>query len=258
MSIYEWNFEIKNFPDAPTGYNKAAPPPPPELVETTEIKVVDVNDPAFGPWLTALFIKEGPRQMPQYMTMVIQAIGNGIFNAGVAPWPTLIKAAGTDPPLNSVKLFAKAQWKQIFQLNNQGRGGAKHEVSTKEGVTTSDSETKTFGAKVGISVTAGFGPVSATMSAEFSASQSNTHSIAFTQEKTVSNTFEVPADTYTQVWQLSMFIQAGDNGPILEQATQAYQQLSYPPVAETAVSEAEAQAQVEAMLSTLDEEALAI
>jgi len=251
MSIYVWNFEINTFPKSPSGFNQASPPPPIEQVQTATSDLVDKDSPEFSVWLRDFVKKVGPLEFTTYAIVIAAAFNSNILNVNESPWPTLIKAAAAKPPTKPMTLYALAKWKQIFLLNNQGGGSASHEVQTKKGVTTTDSETKSFGEKVGVSVTAGFGPVSATMSAEFSANQSTTHSISFTEEQTITTNFNIEANSFVQIWQLSMMIQAGKDGPELEQSMEIYQKLSYPLLAAQPITEAEAQALVDSVLASV-------
>jgi beta-glucosidase/6-phospho-beta-glucosidase/beta-galactosidase len=177
------------------------------------------------------------------------AVASGNLNLDMDVWQQAVRLMeGRNPPYHTVQLQAVASWVQIYSNNNMG-GGSNFSQQVTHGVTTTDTQSQTFGAKVGVSVSAGWGPVSASMTAEFSAETSQSHSIAFSNETTQGQQFDQPASTFMQIWQLNMQIRTGD-GSFLNQATLNFQSLTYPETTR-ALSQEEAQARAEKLVARL-------
>jgi hypothetical protein len=77
-------------------------------------------------------------------------------------------------------------------------------VSITSGVTTTESDTKTFAQGMGISGEVGGGEIPAKVGAQLSASfsQSQTHSVALSVARTFTQTYSAQPGTTLQVWQL--------------------------------------------------------
>ena len=172
-------------------------------------------------------------------------IDKHISNLSSPIWRQAIRIVGYEPPYKTVKLYAKAQWEQIY-ANHIQNADSEHQVQVKTGVTNSQSETKSFSTHIGMSTTAsagveGLASVSTTLSFDFTQQSSYTHGISLTKEQTVTETFSFKANTYVQVWQLLMTIE-DEAGNAITQRVPNYQTLTYPP------SPAPAPAEIKAML----------
>lgn len=248
MPVTVWGFEITQFPSPPTAVNESPPPPPPESLSQTTASLVDVQSPEYKKWMQKFLCSFGSTVFDiSRAGLLLQSGLLAGLNVDQVPWPTIVDKGGM-PPIQDQPLIAGALWKRIYANYNQGGGPTEFSIETKTGVTTTDSETNSWGHKVGVSVTAGFGPVSATISTEFSKNQSKSHSISFSEQTTYKIGIKVPVDTYVEVWQLSMYIQAGENGPILEQAVQYFQDLAYPA---SALDVAATPAEIDAAVASL-------
>lgn len=233
MSLYWWNFEIKVIPDAPRGINQATPPPLPETVSTAPTKVADLNSAVhWSMWLTSSMMGSKDDNPDFYLNQLRPAIEAGNLNLLADPWPQAIKYAGKEPPYRTVQLVALASWEQIYSTNNMG-GTSEYKTATKRGVTTSRTDQESFSYDVGVSASAGWGPISATMSASFTKGSSTSRTISFSEETTVESNFSLPASSYVQIWQLKMHVRAGQGGPMLTEYVQSFQSLTYPPRTET-------------------------
>jgi len=128
---------------------------------------------------------------------------------------------------NEVPITASFQWIAVYNAETQNTP-ISQQVQYTTGVTTTDTESEQFAATIGVSVTAGYGPVSASLSASFTETTQQQHSIAFTQETAITNTFgPVPANTTAQYWQLTQVFQA-DNGDSLSQNLNFFVALTFP------------------------------
>ena len=248
MSIYCWGFEIKTLPAPPDGINQATPEPSPEVVSTVPTKVVNRNDPGFDSWLSSLLFAVLHSDKRDILTAVTAAVASGNLNLDMDAWKQAVALTGDNPPYNTVQLQAIAQWKQIYS-NYEMNGDSSYQQAVTEGVTTTDEQSESFGEKVGVSVKAGWGPVSATLTAEFSAQQNQSHSVSFTTSTTQTAGFDLPAQTFIQIWQLHMQTKA-DDGSFVDQATMNFQTLTYP-AKRKELSQEEAKAKAEALLAKL-------
>lgn len=253
MSLYWWNFEIKVIPAPPSGINQATRPPPPETVSTALTEVY-YREGATQLWLLAVRMGADKSGNSNFLENQLEpAIRANNINLAMDPWPQAIRYAGIKPDFRTVRLYAIASWEQIYSANNTG-GSSGFKIETQDGVTTSDTETRAFSATAGFEASAGWGPISATVSASFTAETGTAHSVSFTQLTTKESKFDIPTNTFGQIWQLKMHMRADENGPALTQAVPSFQSLTYPLRTETrstAEIEATAKAEVEELLARI-------
>ncbi len=226
-----WNFSITNLPSPPTGINQGSLPPAAQSLASTTVQRIDTQNIAFMIWYTPLMVYASVPGSDASLKAAVAAFNAGNLDINQAPWPDAIKAMAAlapelpAPPAKAVQLTAWANWVQIFEIYNSG-DPATHELTVQTGVTSSEEQTKAFGAEVGLSVEGGFGPISATVSASFSASLSRTVAISLSKETTQSTQFSLPAKSFVQIWQLQMSVVA-DNAAALTQTVESYQSLSF-------------------------------
>lgn len=126
-----------------------------------------------------------------------------------------------------VVVTASFQWQSVYNAETQ-KTPISQEVTYTTGVTTTNTETESFAATIGVSVTAGYGPISASLSASFTETTQQQHSVAFTEQNSIANTFgPVPPNTTAQYWQLVEIFEA-DNGDSIAQNLNYFLALTYP------------------------------
>lgn len=264
MAVYQWGFKIDSLPAPPSGYDKASPPPAPSVIGTSNLRLLDLSSPEpFSNWMldNHLAVKNGGFRKPR-TTAVINGVKETVTpieiavlaethrNVDIYPWDRFLKGFDLPtPPTVSVKLTAVAVWRQLFTEDNRGNESDTETHEVKTGVTTTDSETKSFSETLGAEFETEFGPISGSLSAEFTRTSSYTHSISVSREETVRHTFLIPANTFVQVWQLFIQFQI-ENGPTIEHATRQFRKLTYPESSETAPTEGNVENMVKALLQS--------
>jgi len=127
---------------------------------------------------------------------------------------------------NNVTVTAQFYWQSVYNAETQNTP-ISQEVAYTTGVTNSESETESFSVDIGLSATAGYGPISATLSADFTKSTEKTHVITLSQDTTITNMFgPVPPNTTAQYWQLVQVFQLG-NGVSISQNLNYFLALTY-------------------------------
>jgi hypothetical protein len=111
--------------------------------------------------------------------------------------------SGDDVVLVPGTLTFQCRWVCVLSVMAQ-QAAETQSVSITTGVTTTDSDTKTFAQNMGISGEVGGGEIpgklGATLSASFS--QSQTHSVMLSVARTFTQTYSAQPGTTLQVWQL--------------------------------------------------------
>jgi hypothetical protein len=111
---------------------------------------------------------------------------------------SVMSGRGADNELVPGTVTFRCWWKQLWSTVAQD-SDVQMAVNYTVGVTTTDSDTTTFGMTFGVEG-AGLAGLSAALSASFS--QSTTHSVALAESRSVTQSFTAKPGTTLQVWQL--------------------------------------------------------
>ncbi len=202
MSEYVWGFEISTYPEPPAAINQGSPPPPDEDLGTAKVTVIDKDAEGYDDALKSIKRSSHIYDTGDY-DKVTKLLDDGIINTSDPAWVWWINmnSGMGELPTTDSSVRGWAKWEQIYSGRNTG-GEGKYSQSHTIGVTNTESETKTFEKSMGLSVSVGYGPVSATLSVEYKESVSNTVSIELSESTTTTVEYDLPADSYTQIWQL--------------------------------------------------------
>ena len=135
----------------------------------------------------------------------------------------LVEAYGQDhsPPLTNSAVSVVAHWRQIRSFTNHGDASETLSHSLTTGSSSTEKQVESFEVSVGATVSAGWGPFSASLTTEFSSGSTSEHSISFSSSETQELSFDIPANSTTQIWQLFMSVEDETAGAI-EEATPIY------------------------------------
>ena len=136
---------------------------------------------------------------PTPLQVVSQVDQNLVYTP--PPEEQILQRLKGDVPINQLvpgTVTFQCYWDTIFNAIAQDTQVSKS-VSYTTGVTTTDSETTTFGLSLGVEG-GGLDGIKAALGASFS--ESETHSVALSQSRTVTETYTAMPGTTVQVWQL--------------------------------------------------------
>lgn len=260
MTLYWKQFPINVLPAPPTGINEGTPPPAEEKVTSIPIQTyyrkawlnkdsqacMDyLNDHnvtvaelvSYGFAAMLLFSISTQDGKLTYANSLQFKIVQDYFREHLATFPeSLLEGLIKQLKPETLQLDAIFGWEQIGSDYLGAGAETTQEFSVTEGVETSNESTIAFSESIGASVTAtagvpGFGEVSATLSTEFSASQSTTHSITVSKETSKTRSWTVSENHFYQLWQLYVKFVASD-GNMIRQNLNMYQMLTYPSVSQ--------------------------
>jgi hypothetical protein len=150
--------------------------------------------------------------------------GPGQF--ATAPTPQV--AAQTTVAFNTTVL-AQFQWVSVYEAMAE-TDPLSRTITVTSGVTNTQSETQEFALSIGLTESADFDGIGASLNESFTETTSTTTSISLDTQTSISDTYTVNADTTTQGWQLyQYFVSLGSTGfSVLQQNTNLIISLSYP------------------------------
>jgi len=105
----------------------------------------------------------------------------------------------------SQSLEVSRWWETIYRVDASPPGIASHSVGVTEGVTTTDSETDSFGVALGLEAGVSLDGIGEKLTETISATTSYSHSVALTEQETITDTVGISGlteETSVQWWQL--------------------------------------------------------